>query len=43
MRKGNKRFRLKPDEEALIKQYRGIQSACTDADVDINNISHGWL
>lgn len=43
MRSGNKRYRLKPDEQELIKQYRGIQSACTDADVNINSVSHGWL
>jgi hypothetical protein len=43
MGSGNKRYRLTLDEQALVKQYRGIKNACDDADVDINNISHGWL
>jgi hypothetical protein len=37
------RYRLKPEEVELIDHYRGIKDACDTADVDIKNVSHGWL
>ena len=39
----NNRIRLKPDELEIIKQYRGIKNATDSADVNDEDVKHGWL
>ena len=39
----NNRIRLKPDELEIIKQYRGIKNATDEADVNDEDVKHGWL
>lgn len=43
MSKGNKRFRLKQDEEKLINDYRRIKDEATKQGVPIEDVKHGWL
>jgi len=43
MSKGNKRVRLKQDEEKLINDYRRIKDEATKQGVPIEDIKHGWL
>jgi hypothetical protein len=37
------RIRLNSDELEIIKQYRGIKNATDSADVNDEDIKHGWL
>ena len=39
----NNRIRLKPDELEIINQYRGIKNATDSADVNDEDVKHGWL
>ena len=43
MSKGNKRVRLKQDEEKLINDYRRIKDEATKQGVPIEDVKHGWL
>tara|TARA_R100001460_G_scaffold34942_1_gene67627 strand:- start:2614 stop:3648 length:1035 start_codon:yes stop_codon:yes gene_type:complete len=39
----NKRYRLSPDEERILFEYRGIKESSEAAGVDVKDIKHGWL
>ena len=41
--KGNKRFRLKQDEQKLISDYRRIKHEAEKQGVPIEDVKHGWL
>lgn len=41
--KGNKRYRLKPEEEKIIQEYRRIKQEADQAGVNFEDVKHGWL
>ena len=39
----NNRYRLSPDEQKILFEYRGIKESSKAAGVDVKDVKHGWL